>query len=179
MFESLAGDPYEVIVRYRVLIVENPRLRAALFFSKACSSGHAFFLLVEQDRQRARPIESNKDVTNVYVTSIKQCFLIDRMLSFLPSLEASWLKGEESDPEKVFWSDPYKDQNSGNLIVTLFQAVTEPNFNKLLGVVAMDIKVEPLNGLVGNINVNYNGYASAMMEVKFRQYGCSFFHIYP
>ncbi|MGD6803425.1 methyl-accepting chemotaxis protein [Rossellomorea vietnamensis] len=107
-------------------------------------------------------IKENDDVTNVYVTSIKKSFLIEPYVE-LPSdfnpLEAPWFKGAESDPEKVFWSDPYEDQASGNFIVTVAKAVTEVNSNKLLGVIAMDIKVEPLNELVGNINVNYNGYA--------------------
>lgn len=107
-------------------------------------------------------IRNNPAVTNIYVTGMNKKILIEPHAT-LPSdfnpLEAPWFKGASASLDEAFWSEPYEDKSSGEFIVTLSKVVKEQNSNKVLGVIAFDIKIDQLNELVKSVNVDYSGYA--------------------
>ncbi|WP_053955548.1 methyl-accepting chemotaxis protein [Inediibacterium massiliense] len=59
---------------------------------------------------------------------------------------------------KVIWEDPYKDDDTGKIVVTAAKAVYDQN-NQLVGVVAIDITLDKLSSVIENIKVGQKGYA--------------------
>ncbi len=107
-------------------------------------------------------VKDNPSVTNVYITGTDGTILLEPDVTlpedFKP-LDAPWYKGALDAPDKVFWSEPYIDKSSKEFIVTGSKAVKNTATHKIIGVVAIDLRIDQLNELVARTDVEYGGYA--------------------
>ncbi|TYR79054.1 methyl-accepting chemotaxis protein [Priestia megaterium] len=70
-----------------------------------------------------------------------------------------WYKQAEAKPDEIIYTEPYKDAATGHMVVTIAKAVLEPQSKEVLGVTAIDLELDALQGIVSQAKVDYEGYA--------------------
>ena len=60
-------------------------------------------------------------------------------------------------PDKVVWTDPYKDAVTGDMIVTASKAIQ--NSGTIVGVASLDLKLSSIQSMVNEQKVPYKGFA--------------------
>lgn len=71
--------------------------------------------------------------------------------------ERPWYTSAAKTPDKVVWTEPYKDAVSGDMTVTAAKAIVVNN--KVEGVVSIDLSLNSLNKIIENQKMPYDGYA--------------------
>ena len=71
--------------------------------------------------------------------------------------ERPWYTSAAKAPDKVVWTEPYKDAVSGDMTVTAAKAIVVNN--KVEGVVSIDLSLNSLNKIIENQKMPYDGYA--------------------
>ncbi|MBM7702762.1 methyl-accepting chemotaxis protein [Metabacillus iocasae] len=69
-----------------------------------------------------------------------------------------WYIQAKNNPNEVIYTEPYEDASTGEIVVTIAKAVTDPESKQLLGVVASDLELGTLNKIIEQVNVSYKGY---------------------
>lgn len=74
-----------------------------------------------------------------------------------------WYKSAVDSNGKVFLTAPYEDAiNKGTMIVTFSKVVKDDSSGEIIGVVAIDIKLNTLSNIVSKIKVGGEGYISLL-----------------
>nr|WP_202049402.1 methyl-accepting chemotaxis protein [Bacillus glycinifermentans] len=104
--------------------------------------------------------EKNEFVNLVYIgTDQKEMFTFPKKTfekNYNPA-ERPWYKGAEQTPDKVVWTEPYKDAVSGELTITAAKAIVIDQ--KVKGVVSFDLSLDSINKIIENQKMPYDGYA--------------------
>lgn len=104
--------------------------------------------------------EKNEFVNLVYIgTDQKEMFTFPKKTfekNYNPA-ERPWYKGAEQTPDKVVWTEPYKDAVSGELTITVAKAIVIDQ--KVKGVVSFDLSLDSINKIIENQKMPYDGYA--------------------
>ncbi|GAB6086511.1 methyl-accepting chemotaxis protein [Alkaliphilus crotonatoxidans] len=101
----------------------------------------------------------NESVLNTYVgTESKGMYLYPR--SEVPAgydpTDRPWYSEALKNPDRVAWTDPYIDTNSGQYTITASKIIQDNG--STLGVVAFDVDIEGLAEKIGNVHLGNEGY---------------------
>lgn len=102
---------------------------------------------------------SNGDIQSVSFAEPSKKILTYPEHSFENSYDptsTTWYTGALKDKSKVYFSDPFKDEVSGQLVVAASQAVL--NNNKVVGVISMNISLERISSNLSNVKIGQKGY---------------------
>ncbi|SIR75326.1 methyl-accepting chemotaxis sensory transducer with Cache sensor [Bacillus velezensis] len=104
--------------------------------------------------------QNDKYVALAYVgTANKQMFTYpkaDFAKDYDPT-NRTWYKMAAEKPDKVVWTDPYKDAVTGDMIVTASKAIQ--NSGTVVGVASLDLKLSSIQSMVNEQKVPYKGFA--------------------
>ncbi|ARC72018.1 methyl-accepting chemotaxis protein McpC [Bacillus licheniformis] len=104
--------------------------------------------------------EKNEYVNLAYIgTKKKEMFTFPKTTfddDYNPA-ERAWYTSAAKTPDKVVWTEPYKDAVSGDMTVTAAKAIVVNN--KVEGVVSIDLSLNSLNKIIENQKMPYDGYA--------------------
>lgn len=104
--------------------------------------------------------EKNEYVNLAYIgTKKKEMFTFPKTTfddDYNPA-ERPWYTSAAKTPDKVVWTEPYKDAVSGDMTVTAAKAIVVNN--KVEGVVSIDLSLNSLNKIIENQKMPYDGYA--------------------
>ncbi|MEC1475140.1 methyl-accepting chemotaxis protein [Bacillus haynesii] len=104
--------------------------------------------------------EKNEYVNLAYIgTKKKEMFTFPKTTfgnNYNPA-ERPWYTSAAKTPDKVVWTEPYKDAVSGDMTVTAAKAIVVNN--QVEGVVSMDLSLNSLNKIIENQKMPYDGYA--------------------
>ncbi|AKQ72742.1 methyl-accepting chemotaxis protein [Bacillus licheniformis WX-02] len=104
--------------------------------------------------------EKNEYVNLAYIgTKKKEMFTFPKTTfddDYNPA-ERPWYTSSAKTPDKVVWTEPYKDAVSGDMTVTAAKAIVVNN--KVEGVVSIDLSLNSLNKIIENQKMPYDGYA--------------------
>lgn len=67
-----------------------------------------------------------------------------------------WYKGAASNPDSVFWTNPYIDAATGDYAITAAKAVQRDG--KLVGVIGISMELSALTNTILEVELGYNGY---------------------
>ena len=102
---------------------------------------------------------TDSTILNVYVGTEKGLFYVDPYAE-LPSdfdhRTREWYKQAIQSPGNIIMTDPYQDEATGNLVVTIACATQKEG--KVVGVVGMDIDLGFLSSSLSDIKVGDSGY---------------------
>ncbi|MED3624009.1 methyl-accepting chemotaxis protein [Neobacillus thermocopriae] len=111
-------------------------------------------------------LKTNKDYAFVYFGSMKKDML-SAPNSELPEdydpTERDWYKGAAEKDGKVYYSEPYQDEGTGQMVLTLSQAVKDKN-GQLVGVVAIDLDMGQFSKSLSEIKVGKEGFLTLIGE---------------
>lgn len=105
-------------------------------------------------------IDLNEGVTSIYATTAET-----REIKIIPSVELpadfdpttrEWYKKSVENPELIFWSEPYEDAATKDIIVTASHAIKDGS--KVIGVMGIDFKLTQLLEMISAVEIGYNGY---------------------
>lgn len=109
---------------------------------------------------------THKDIAALYMgtTTGKMVIAPDSTLpeGFDPRTR-DWYKLAAENQGKVVMTEPYVDVSSKETVLTIAKAVKDEN-SKLVGVVAIDIKLHQITELVNGITLGNNGFATVITE---------------
>ncbi|MCY8347755.1 methyl-accepting chemotaxis protein [Bacillus haynesii] len=104
--------------------------------------------------------EKNEYVNLAYIgTKKKEMFTFPKTTfddDYNPA-ERPWYTSAAKTPDKVVWTEPYKDAVSGDMTVTVAKAIVVNN--QVEGVVSIDLSLKSLNKIIENQKMPYDGYA--------------------
>ncbi len=107
--------------------------------------------------------EKNEYVNLAYIgTKKKEMFTFPKTTfddDYNPA-ERPWYMSAAKTPDKVVWTEPYKDAVSGDMTVTAAKAIVVNN--QVEGVVSIDLSLNSLNKIIDNQKMPYDGYAFIM-----------------
>ncbi|MEC1087397.1 methyl-accepting chemotaxis protein [Bacillus paralicheniformis] len=107
--------------------------------------------------------EKNEYVNLAYIgTKKKEMFTFPKTTfddDYNPA-ERPWYMSAAKTPDKVVWTEPYKDAVSGDMTVTAAKAIVVNN--QVEGVVSIDLSLNSLNKIIENQKMPYDGYAFIM-----------------
>lgn len=95
--------------------------------------------------------------TAVYYSTQSDYILMrsDADLSGHKPTEQEWFEGAAASPDDVFWSTPYDDYVTGELIITAAKAVMKDG--QLVGVACLDLKLSSLSAIIESVDVGNDG----------------------
>ena len=67
-----------------------------------------------------------------------------------------WYKQSVANPDKVQWTSPYLDHESGEYVITLSKAILHNN--EVQGVLGLDIRLDALTNKIAEKEIGYKGY---------------------
>ncbi|MDR7071255.1 methyl-accepting chemotaxis protein [Fictibacillus barbaricus] len=115
--------------------------------------------IIDQDFQHF--LDLNKNAAILYVGAATKQFKTSPKIDLPDGFDPTgrpWYQTAIQSPEKVMWTDPYKDASSGEYVVTVAKPVLDPENSEVLGVVGMDLSLAGLSSMINQTKVGYNGY---------------------
>ncbi|NRD79392.1 methyl-accepting chemotaxis protein [Bacillus sp. BRMEA1] len=105
-------------------------------------------------------LKTNKDYAFVYYgTSKKE--LLSAPTTELPKdydpTQRDWYQGAVAKDGKIFYSEPYKDEGTGQLVLTIAQAVKDQSGN-IVGVLGIDLNMDNFSKAMEKIKIGNKGY---------------------
>ncbi|MBT2573584.1 HAMP domain-containing protein [Bacillus sp. ISL-51] len=104
--------------------------------------------------------ENDKYVALAYVGTERKQMITYPKADFAKDYDPtnrSWYKLAAEKPDRVVWTEPYKDVVTGDMIVTAAKAVQ--NGGKVIGVASLDLKLSSIQSMVNKQKVPYKGFA--------------------
>lgn len=106
-------------------------------------------------------IESDNTITNIYMGTEETAEMILYPHAELPAdynpKERPWYTDAINSKDKIIWTEPYIDTNTNQTIISAAKAIYEND--KLIGVVAVDISIDTLIGMINETKIGETGYA--------------------
>ncbi|SFA81576.1 MULTISPECIES: methyl-accepting chemotaxis protein [unclassified Bacillus (in: firmicutes)] len=106
-------------------------------------------------------IESDKTITNIYMGTEETAEMILYPHAELPAdynpKERPWYTDAINSKDKIIWTEPYIDTSTNQTIISAAKAIYEND--KLIGVVAVDISIDTLIGMINETKIGETGYA--------------------
>lgn len=104
-------------------------------------------------------LSANQLVRSVYVANTKTLVAAEPELNLKEDLiinSRPWYKSAVTSPNFVSWSEPYRDGEKGEYVVTASKAITKDGV--LLGVIGIDINLTTFNEFVKQVEAGFGGY---------------------
>lgn len=105
-------------------------------------------------------LKSNHDYAFVYFATTKKAML-SAPNTALPKgydpTQRDWFKGAVEQNGKAFFSEPYKDEGTGQLVLTISREVKDQNGN-LVGVVGIDLDMNSFSTAMKKVTIGKKGY---------------------
>ena len=104
--------------------------------------------------------DSNRDLLSVYFAEHTRKMVLypeQKLPDDFDPTSRPWYQNAIKNPEKVVFSNPYKDTATGNYVISISKAV-EYN-GQVIGVVSMDINLDVISKQLSDIKIGQNGYA--------------------
>lgn len=103
-------------------------------------------------------LNTYKETTATYfATSNKKIVSVPRLnlpANFDPTAQ-SWYKKAITVTDRVVWTEPYKDKNTNEYVITASKAIIKNGM--VVGVLGTDIKLSEITNRVANMNIGYKG----------------------
>lgn len=103
-------------------------------------------------------LNTYKETTATYfATSNKKIVSVPRLnlpANFDPTSQ-SWYKKAITVTDRVVWTEPYKDKNTNEYVITASKAIIKNG--RVVGVLGTDIKLSEITNRVANMNIGYKG----------------------
>lgn len=107
-------------------------------------------------------VKSHNDITNAYVATDSGSMIlapVQQLPEGYDPRQRDWYKDSLSKDGQVIVTDPYEDAaKKGNFEVTFAKIVKDASSGQVLGVAAMDIKLDNLSSLISEKKIGENGY---------------------
>ncbi|WP_179298847.1 methyl-accepting chemotaxis protein [Evansella halocellulosilytica] len=108
-------------------------------------------------------LESYPNITLSYIGSphLDEVYTvpeIDLPDDFDPTLQP-WYEKAVDNPGEVIFTEPYVDNSNGDYVLTIAKSITDPETNRILGVVANDLSLDSLDNIISETIVGYDGYS--------------------
>lgn len=119
-----------------------------------------YWPLVDKDFQEFMNL--NKNAATIYVGAETKQFTTTPVIELPPDYDPTgrpWYTAAIQSSGQTIWTDPYEDASSGEYVVTVAQAVVDPETMETLGVVGMDLSLAGLSGIIKETKVGYSGYS--------------------
>ena len=124
------------------------------------NQSHIDWASIERDFQKY--IQSYPNITLAYFASVDQAMYtyphVDLPDGFDPS-SRPWYQSAVATPEEVIFTEPYIDEATNDYVLTVAKAITDPETNELLGVIANDLSLDSLENIINETIVGYDGYS--------------------
>ncbi len=105
-------------------------------------------------------VENHESTLHAYIgTELGDMYVspaIDLPADFDPRGRPWYIESEESGT--LTWTDPYVDEGTGGLVVSLAKPVYNPDNNNFVGVSAIDLKLNVLQTLLNEVELGDSGY---------------------
>jgi len=105
-------------------------------------------------------VENNESTLHAYIgTELGDMYVspnIDLPADFDPRGRPWYIQSEETGA--LTWTDPYVDEGTGGLVVSLAKPVYNPDNNDFVGVSAIDLKLNVLQTLLDDVELGDSGY---------------------
>lgn len=123
------------------------------FYQNEMNATYGFFLL-------DGTLKTNSDYANVYFASSKKDMILapkaDLPEGYDPT-ERDWYKGAEEKNGDVYYSPPYEDAITKDLVITISRAVLDKN-GEIVGVAAIDLNMANFSKSINEIKIGDKGY---------------------
>ncbi|MFC7370895.1 methyl-accepting chemotaxis protein [Fictibacillus iocasae] len=103
----------------------------------------------------------NKNAAVLYIGAQTKQFKTSPALELPEGFDPTgrpWYQTAIQSPEKLMWTEPYKDASSGEYVVTVAKSVLDPETKTVLGVVGLDLSLAGLTKMINQTEVGYNGF---------------------
>ena len=110
--------------------------------------------------------DSLEQIENIYYAGEQGCVILDSKItdeSELSFKDKEWYKGAKDNKEKIIFSEPYKDQITGNNVLTISKAINDYDGN-FVGVAAIDINLSDIENYINGITILNNGFVVVANE---------------
>lgn len=104
--------------------------------------------------------ESNPDVLNVYLGTKSTDMIVYPAADLPPDFDPTvteWYRLAASSGQ-VIWTEPYVDTGTKRLVVSAAKPVQDPTTKEVIGVVGVDVALDTLSTLVGDMKIGRQGY---------------------
>ncbi|WP_040209282.1 methyl-accepting chemotaxis protein [Neobacillus jeddahensis] len=123
------------------------------FYQNENNATYGFFLL-------DGTLKTNSEYTNVYFASTKKEMVLAPKVDLPDNYDPTkrdWYKGAIEKNGGVFYSQPYEDAITKDLVLTLSQEVLDKE-GQLVGVMAIDLNLESFSKSINEIPIGKKGY---------------------
>ncbi|MBV7274390.1 methyl-accepting chemotaxis protein [Clostridium sp. PL3] len=107
-------------------------------------------------------VQSHKNITNAYIGTTNGMFIVQptqEVPAGFDPRQRPWYKDAVSKNGQIVITDPYEDSlKKGTFMVTFAKTVKDSSNGELVGVTAIDIKLDEISKLVGTKTVGEKGY---------------------
>lgn len=107
-------------------------------------------------------VQSHKNITNAYIGTSNGVFMVQptqEVPAGFDPRQRPWYKDAISKNGQIVITDPYEDSlKKGTFMVTFAKTVKDSSNGELVGVTAIDIKLDEISKLVGSKKVGDRGY---------------------
>ncbi|AFL99691.1 methyl-accepting chemotaxis protein [Desulfitobacterium dehalogenans ATCC 51507] len=104
--------------------------------------------------------ETNVDILNVYLGTKSKSMIMYPAAEVPPGFDPTateWYQRAVSSGE-VIWTEPYVDTRTKKLVISATKPVQDPLTKEVVGVVGVDIALDTLSALVGDMKIGRQGY---------------------
>lgn len=133
------------------LLVNN--INFTEFYQNDMNATYGFYLL-------EGTLKTNTDYASVYFASSKKDMVLAPKAE-LPEgydpTERDWYKGAEEKNGEFYYSEPYEDAITQELVITISRAVLDKN-GEIVGVAAIDLNMANFSKSINDIKIGHNGY---------------------
>ncbi|KXZ40464.1 methyl-accepting chemotaxis protein [Alkalithermobacter thermoalcaliphilus JW-YL-7 = DSM 7308] len=133
---------------------------------KALSDNSAFRNIQDEDMRKIATEfmkniqENNPSMINAYF-GLENKDMVIYPYTELPQgydpTSRSWYQGALKDPQKVYYTDPYIDAATGDVVISLAKAIVDNG--RVIGVIGTDIDLNMLSDKIENIKIGKEGFA--------------------
>lgn len=104
--------------------------------------------------------ESNPDILNIYLGTKSGEMIVYPAAELPPGFDPTatdWYR-QAAGSGQIIWTEPYVDTATKRLVVSAARPVLDPSTKELTGVVGVDIALDTLSALVGDMKIGRQGY---------------------
>ena len=116
----------------------------------------------EFNREFENYLSITPEVTSIYFgTKDKRIYsnpMPDLEEGYDPTVTA-WYKLALEDPGKILWTEPYKNGEDGEFVITAVKAIQSKDSSETIGVIALNFNLSVIENIVNQSNVGNGGYA--------------------
>lgn len=107
--------------------------------------------------------KSHDTIMAIYVGTEYGSFILDSTSNTPPAdydpRTRVWYEGAKDNPESTYWSEPYTDMATNDIVITASKAILGSN-NQVIGIVGIDLNMRQLSTLASSYHIGNTGTIS-------------------